>query len=164
MGDKKSFFAILLAFALMALALMATTTAVGAVKPVRAAFLARGSFVIADTNAATGTQVTFWGAQWAKKNAPSGGPAPSSFKGFADNLQTTPPACGQTWTSLPGNSSKPPKGPLPAFMEIIVSSSVTKHGRTISGNIVEIVTVKVAHGFAANPGHAGTGVVVGKIC
>jgi hypothetical protein len=128
------------------------------------AFLARGSFVIADTSAATGTHVTFWGARWAKINVPSGGPAPRSFKGFAANLQTTPPACGQTWTSLPGNSSKPPAGPLPKFMAIIVASSLTKHGHTISGNIVEIVTVKVGPGYAPNPGHAGTGVVVSKIC
>jgi Bacterial Ig-like domain (group 1) len=128
------------------------------------AFLARGSFVIADTSAVMGQHVTFWGAQWAKRNVPSGGPAPSAFKGFASTTQSSPPTCGQTWLSRPGNSARPPKGPLPAFMAVIVSSSVTKAGHTISGNVVEIVTVKVSPGYANNPGHRGTGIVVGKIC
>src|SRR6202040_2593590 len=43
-----------------------------------------GSFVIGDKNAAIGNSVTFWGAQWAKVNSLSGGPAPASFKGFAE--------------------------------------------------------------------------------
>lgn len=37
-----------------------------------------GNFVIGDNNAANGTPVTFWGAQWWKLNSLSGGSAPAS--------------------------------------------------------------------------------------
>jgi len=49
-------------------------------------------------------------------------------------------------------------------MEVIVSSNITKSGSTISGNIVEIVIVKTDPGYASDPGHAGTGTVVGVVC
>src|SRR5581483_10438508 len=45
-----------------------------------------GAFVIGDGNAAFGSQVTFWGAQWWKDNTVSGGQAPPSFKGYAVNV------------------------------------------------------------------------------
>ena len=57
-----------------------------------------GSFVISDQNAAVGSQVTFWGAQWWKQNPLSTGLAPASFKGFADTATAT---CGETWTRTP---------------------------------------------------------------
>jgi hypothetical protein len=121
-----------------------------------------GSFVIGDQNAAVGNSVTFWGAQWAKKNPTSGGSAPRSFKGFAEDPTT--PSCGVAWTTDPGNSTPPPDGPLPAFMAVIVTSSVGKDGSEISGNTVHIVVVKTNPGYAANPGHAGTGTVVAVVC
>jgi hypothetical protein len=49
-------------------------------------------------------------------------------------------------------------------MAVIVTSSVDKSGSTISGNNVHIVIVKTDPGYAANPGHAGTGTVVAVIC
>src|SRR5204862_2402164 len=67
-----------------------------------------GSFVIGDQNAVVGNHVTFWGAHWASLNSPSGGPAPHSFKGFANSTNLSPAACGGTWTAGPGNSSSPP--------------------------------------------------------
>jgi hypothetical protein len=121
-----------------------------------------GSFVIGDQNGAVGNSVTFWGAQWAKDNPTSGGPAPRSFKGFAENPTT--PSCGAAWATDPGNSTPPPDGPLPAFMAVIVTSSVAKDGSEISGNTVHIVVVKTDPGYAANPGHAGTGTVVAMVC
>jgi hypothetical protein len=121
-----------------------------------------GSFVIGDKNAATGTSVTFWGAQWSKDNPTSGGSAPRSFKGFAENPTT--PSCGVAWTTDPGNSAPPPAGPLPTYMAVIVTSSVGKDGSEISGNTVHIVVVKTNPGYAANPGHAGTGTVVAVVC
>jgi hypothetical protein len=125
------------------------------------AFLARGAFVIGDGSAAGA--VTFWGAQWATLNALSAGPAPPSFKGFAETLSTTPPACGGTWTTGPGNSSGPPDS-LPSFMGVLVASEVSKSGATISGDIVRIVVVQTDFGYAPNPGHAGTGTVVAEVC
>lgn len=126
------------------------------------AAVAKGNFVIGDRNATVGTRVTFWGAQWAKRNSLSGGPAPAAFKGFED----MPPAatCGTSWSTDPGNSTPPPAGPLPAFMAVIVSSSVSKSGQTISGNTVHIVIVKTNSGYQPNPGHAGTGTVVAVVC
>jgi hypothetical protein len=121
-----------------------------------------GSFAIGDKNAATGSSVTFWGAQWAKDNPTSGGSAPRSFKGFAEDPTT--PSCGVAWTTDPGNSTPPPDGPLPTYMAVIVTSSVGKDGSEISGNTVHIVVVKTNPGYASNPGHAGTGTVVAVVC
>jgi hypothetical protein len=121
-----------------------------------------GSFVIGDENSATGTPVTFWGAKWWKDNVLSGGSAPPSFKGFAEEPAT--PSCGTDWGADPGNSTPPPKGPLPADMGVIVSSKITKSGSQISGNTVHIVVVKTNPGYQPNPGHAGTGTVEAQVC
>jgi hypothetical protein len=121
-----------------------------------------GSFVIGDKNAAIGTSVTFWGAQWAKLNSLSGGTAPASFKGFAEAPLT--PACGIGWSFDPGNSTPPPPGPLPAFMGVIVTSSASMHGTQTLGNTVHIVVVKTNPGYAPDPGHPGTGTVVATVC
>jgi hypothetical protein len=121
-----------------------------------------GNFVIGDLNSAIGTSVEFWGAQWAKMNGLSGGPAPASFKGFAESPKT--PACGTNWSADPGNSTPPPAGPLPAFMAVIVTSLATQSGSTINGNTPHIVIVKTNPGYAPNPGHAGTGTVVLAVC
>lgn len=119
-----------------------------------------GTFVVGDQSA-TG-QVTFWGAQWAKLNKLSGGPAPSAFKGYAASPST--PSCSGIWTTGPGNSANPPAGPLPSYMAVIVTSSTGKSGSAITGNSVHVVVVKTNPGYSANPGHAGTGTVVATIC
>jgi hypothetical protein len=121
-----------------------------------------GSFVIGDGNAAVNTNVTFWGAQWAKLNTLSGGGAPNAFKGFA--LKPSTPACGTDWTTDPGNSAPPPAGPLPSLMAVIVSSSISKSGSTISGDTAQVVVVSTNPGYQPNPGHAGTGKVVAVVC
>jgi hypothetical protein len=121
-----------------------------------------GAFVIGNKDVVVGNSVMFWGAQWAKVNSLSGGPAPRSFKGFAESPNT--PSCGAVWGADPGNSSPPPDGPLPALMGVIVTSSSAKSGPRISGNIVQIVVVRTNPGYAANPGHAGTGTVVAVLC
>lgn len=120
-----------------------------------------GAFVISDRNSSIGSPVTFWSAQWWKQNQlPGSGPA--SFKGFAANPPT--PSCGNSWTSNPGNSANPPTGPLPTLMGVIVSSSITKTGSQVTGNIAHIVIVRTNPGYQANPGHAGTGTVVAQFC
>ena len=90
------------------------------------------------------------------------GPPPPPFKGFAKFPAS--PTCGGTFTTDPGNSAPPPNGPLPAYMSVIVTSSVTKSGSTISGSITQIIIVKTNAGYDANPGHPGTGTVVATIC
>jgi PKD domain len=119
-------------------------------------------FVIGDGNSAVGTDVTFWGAQWWKLNTLSPGTAPASFKGFA--LEPSTPSCGTNWTTGPGNSPPPPAGPLPSFMGVIVSSSISKSGSEISGDTVHMVVVQTNPGYSNNPGHPGTGTVVAQIC
>ncbi|HET7339115.1 MAG TPA: Ig-like domain-containing protein [Candidatus Dormibacteraeota bacterium] len=121
-----------------------------------------GSFVIGNNNATVGSAVNFWGSQWSQHNSLAAGLAPRSFKGYAD--QPDIPACGQTWTSEPGNSTPPPDGPLPQFMAVIVTSSVRQTGPEISGDIVAIVIVKTNRGYEPNPGHWATGVVVAVMC
>jgi hypothetical protein len=126
-------------------------------------FAAGGAFVIGNVGPGTslGTPVTFWGAQWDKRNTLSGGPAPAAFKGFEDSAQL--PACGTTWTTSPGNSSKPPAS-VPSFMGVVVSSSIGKSGSTITGNSVNLVVVQTDPGYGPNPGHEGTGKIVGVFC
>ncbi len=121
-----------------------------------------GNFVIGDGNAAAGNAVTFWGAQWQKLNTLTGGPAPASFEGFQN--QPAQAACGQGWTTDPGNSTPPPSGSLPAYMAVIVSSSINQSGSVISGDTPGMVVVKTNGGYAPDPGHLGTGTVIAKIC
>lgn len=117
------------------------------------------AFVIGDRNAAVGTNVIYWGAQWTSLNTLSGGAAPAAFKGFANRSSTTPASVGATWTTDPGNSSNPPAA-VPAYMAVIVASTTAKSGSTISGNTVRMVIVRTNTGYAADPGHAGTGTVI----
>jgi hypothetical protein len=121
-----------------------------------------GAFAIGDGNSVIGTSVTFWGAQWGKLNSVSGGPAPARFKGFAENPTT--PSCLISWTADPGSSTPPPAGPLPAYMAVIVTSSVSQSDSAIFGNTVHIVVVKTDPGYAPDAGHPGTGTVVAQVC
>lgn len=119
-----------------------------------------GTFVIGDQNVLLGSQVTFWGAQWWKDNPLSTGLAPASFKGFAVDAT---PTCGQDWTTDPGNSSHPP-ATVGDVIPVIVSSQITKTGPVISGDTTEVALVQVDPGYAGDPGHPGTGTVVGFAC
>ena len=110
-----------------------------------------------------GTEVTYWGSQWAKDNSLSSGHAPNSFKGFAASAADKPAACGGTYTSGPGDSNKPP-ATIPTYIRVLVSSAITKNGSTIAGDIVHIVIVKTDPGYQADPGHPGTGTVVAGVC
>jgi hypothetical protein len=122
------------------------------------------AFVVGDLNAAVGSQVEFWGAQWAKDNSLSGGGAPDSFKGYADTVvQAGDGSCAGSWTSAPGNSSAPPAS-IPAEIVVVVSSSVQQSGSAESGNVVDVVLVQTNSGYAGDPGHAGTGTVVQDLC
>ncbi len=114
-------------------------------------------FVVGDLSASTGATVEFWGAQWAKDNSLSGGPAPDAFKGYADTVTSS--GTSSTWTANTGNSSEPPAS-LSTSITVIVASHVTQSGSVISGDVVGVATVTPNPGYAADPGHAGTGTVV----
>ena len=139
-----------------------TTSVSGCTVLIFASVSSGGAFVIGDGNSATGTAVTFWGAQWSTLNTLSAGAAPSSFKGFALNPAT--PSCGIDWSSDPGNSASPPAGPLPAFIAVVVTSSSSQSGSQISGNAVHMVVVQTDPGYGPAVGHAGTGTVVAQVC
>jgi hypothetical protein len=135
------------------------------------AFLNQGAFVLGDTTTAyalatsPAPPVTWWGAQWAGNNVLSGSTAPDAMKGFAGSLRSTPPACGGTYSTGPGNRTPPPPASaLPSYMGVIVSSHVTKSGSTISGDIPEIVVVKTDAGYSNDPGHPGSGTVQAIYC
>ena len=134
------------------------------------AFPSRGAFVLGDTTAASATPITtltWWADNWSSLNSVSGGAAPSADKGFAGTVSlptTTPPApCGGNWTTSGGNSPPPTNG-VPSYMGVLVTSKVTKNGATIAGNTVHIVVVKTNPGYAPDPGHHGTGVIVATYC
>jgi len=128
------------------------------------AYATGGTFVVGDGVAAVGASSTFWADTWSTQNTISGGEGPSSFKGFANTPSSTPPVCGGTWVSDPGNSSGPPPSPLPGYMAVVVSSSVTKSSSAESGNITRIVIVKTDAGYAPDPQFHGTGTVVAVLC
>jgi hypothetical protein len=71
--------------------------------------------------------------------------------------------CGVGWSTDPGNSTPPPASIGP-YIAVIVSSQITKSGSTISGDTVHILIVKTDPGYEGNPGHAGTGTIVGVVC
>jgi hypothetical protein len=128
-----------------------------------------GSFTIGDGNAAIGTQVTFWGAKWWKLNTLSGGEAPSSFKGWVNSFPT--PACGLAWTTGTGNSSEAPPAPLPEYIDVAVASKGSQEGSVVaSSTTTKVALVKTAvsyekkSGYEPDPGHEGTGTVVGIVC
>jgi Bacterial Ig-like domain (group 3) len=134
------------------------------------AFPSRGAFVLGDDTVAAAlpsTPVAWWADDWSTENSLSEGFAPPAFKGFAATVAlptSTPPApCAGPWTTRPGNSSAPPAG-VPSYMGVLVSSSVTKSGNTISGNTTKIVVVKTEPGYAPDPGHHGTGTIVATYC
>jgi hypothetical protein len=124
-----------------------------------------GNFVVADRNAAVGDQVTFWSGRWSRSNSPTGGPAPASFKGF-EGAPTALPDCGAggTWSTDTGSSPSPPVGPLPDYMAVIVSGSISQSGSVLSGDVRHVVVVHTAPGYAPDAGHVGSGEVVAQIC
>lgn len=128
-----------------------------------------GSFTIGDGNAAIGTHVTFWGAQWWKLNTLSGGEAPSSFKGWINSFPA--PLCSLAWTTGTGNSSEAPPAPLPEYIDVAVASKVTQEGSIVASStttkvarVKTDVTYEKKSGYQNDPGHEGTGTVVGIVC
>jgi hypothetical protein len=125
------------------------------------AFPSRGAFAIGDRNAATGSSVTFFAAQWDKANSLSGGTPPNAFKGFA-TAPGNPPRCGGRFTGDPGNSGGPPAS-VPSHMGTLVTSKVTKSGPDTTGTIAQIVVVRTSS-YGPSPGQGGRGTVVARAC
>jgi PKD repeat protein len=135
------------------------------------AFPSRGAFALGDqtvAGAGAGDTVTWWSHSWSSLNSLSGGLAPPAFKGFAADVSTLPqqsPAevCGTSFTTRTGNSGNPPDT-VPSYMGVLVASSVTQSGSTVSGTWGSIVIVHTDPGYGPNPGHPGTGTIVATFC
>lgn len=102
-----------------------------------------------------GQDYTFWGSQWDKQVIGGSYQANASFKGYASQVT------GATWTTGPGNSSSPPSS-VSNYIGVIVSTNLGKQGGTISGNVTELVVLRVDSpaSYEPNPGHAGSGVMM----
>ncbi len=135
------------------------------------AFPSRGAFALGDqtvAGAGAGDTLTWWSHSWSGLNSLSGGLAPPAFKGFAANVTTLPqqsPAevCGTSFTTRTGNAGNPPDT-VPSYMGVLVASSVTQSGSTVSGTWGSIVVVHTDPGYGPNPGHPGTGTIVATFC
>jgi hypothetical protein len=135
------------------------------------AFPSRGAFALGDqtvAGAGTGDTLTWWSHSWSGLNSLSGGLAPPAFKGFAASVTTLPqesPAevCGTSFTTRTGNAGNPPDT-VPSYMGVLVASSVTQSGSTVSGTWGSIVVVHTDPGYGPNPGHPGTGTIVATFC
>lgn len=134
-----------------------------------------GTFVVGDLEAMAppmiGNSLTWWSSQWAIINQMSGGPAPSSMKGFAgfEDMPLPSPLppltklCGMTWTTDTGNATPPPPS-VPADMLVFVSSHIVQNGSIVSGDIKEVIAVKNDPGYAPDPGHTGSGTEEAIVC
>ena len=122
-----------------------------------------GSFAVADEKAAIGSQVVFWGSGWAAENPLGTGLAPPSFKGYGGVPSSAPPACGGSFSALPGGSGSPPPD-LPAYLGVYVTGAVSKHGPGITGDIAHIVIVRTDPGYQPDPSQPGSGQVVAQVC
>jgi len=67
---------------------------------------------------------------------------------------------GSDWGDAVDATVKAQGGDLPSYMAVIVATKVTQEGSLIKGDLPRMVIVKTDGGYDANPGHAGTGVVI----
>jgi hypothetical protein len=111
---------------------------------------------LADIN--VGQVYTFWEAKWADQVKAGNFIENPSFKGYADQSN------GSRWTSNPGNSSNPPAS-IANYIGVIVTTNATKTGNTLSGNVAELVILKVDNpsSYQPNPGHPASGTMVSVI-
>lgn len=119
------------------------------------------NFVIWGGNA-EGVQVDqryqFWGSQWWKQVTGGDFKADASFKGYAEQRSDT------TWSSPPANAVRPPKT-LPSYIGVIVTTQMGMHGRHVTGNIANLVVLKVEDpsAFRPNLGNPAWGVMKAEI-
>jgi hypothetical protein len=102
-----------------------------------------------------GDRVTFWGSQWHKQVRRGDYDGGSSLKGWADHVS------GSGWSTGTGNSVSAP-GSVADYVSVIVTTHVSKHGSTISGDVARRVVVRVddADRYDGRPGRSAGGTVV----
>ena len=123
------------------------------------AFLTR-SFVVGDETAAAIASNS--GATVGPVKRAEWWTCPGQLQGFRLGHQYGPPACGDSWTSRPGNSSNPPDA-MPPFMGVVVSSTIPSRDRRSQGCARDRCCSNEPR-LSPNPGHPGTGTVVAVYC
>lgn len=122
-----------------------------------------------------GQKVNFWGHSWANQVTSGDYKAHGDFKGYADtvnrsqlcqvNVRTTgaPPLNDSCWSTKPGQSFPPET--IPAYIGVIVSTSIDKGGPRDFGNIAAMAVVKVdaQPPYGPDPGKPGFGTIVAVI-
>ena len=92
-----------------------------------------------------------------------GGPHAFRVQGLCQSNSAMARRCGGTWTTGRANSPHPPDS-VAGTIPVIIASSITKDGNTITGNIVGLGTVTTDPGYGPNPGHPGTGTIDVNSC
>jgi fibro-slime domain-containing protein/RHS repeat-associated protein len=125
---------------------------------------APGQFVIWGSNApeledalSLGQTCMFWGAQWADQVRAGDYEANASFKGYADDVFSA----SREWQTRPGDSSHPPQT-VPAYLGVLISTSIRKSDSIVHGNFVGIGVLRVTNpaAYQPDPGHPASGVLL----
>jgi RHS repeat-associated protein len=136
------------------------------------------AFVVWGGNAgglALGQRVNFWGHSWAKQVTAGDYKAHADFKGYADTVNQnricqpaartsgSPRLTDACWSTKPGQSFPPET--IPAYIGVIVTTSMDKDGARDYGNIAAFVVVKVdpEPAYGPDPGKPGFGIITAVI-
>lgn len=136
------------------------------------------AFVVWGGNAgglSLGQRVNFWGHSWAKQVTAGDYKAHGDFKGFADTVNQyricqptartsgSPRLTDACWNTKPGQSFPPET--IPAYIGVIVTTSMDKDGPRDYGNIAAFVIVKVdpEPAYGPTPGKPGFGIITAVI-
>ncbi|HUZ00794.1 MAG TPA: fibronectin type III domain-containing protein [Thermomicrobiaceae bacterium] len=109
-------------------------------------------------NVTVGNDYTFWGPAWADQITGGHYQGTPAFKGFATSVT------GSSWTARPGHGGNPPTS-VARYISVIVATTITKSGSTVSGNVAEVVVLRVddPDRYAPDPGHQATGVLMAVV-
>jgi hypothetical protein len=102
-----------------------------------------------------GQTYVFWGAKWADQVTGGDYEANASFKGYASNVSSN------NWTASPGNSSNPPTS-VAKYISVLVSTHISTAVSSITGNIAQVVILKVDNPdtYKPNPDYSGSGTLI----
>jgi hypothetical protein len=102
----------------------------------------------------------FWGSAWKDQVTAGAYGAGDSFKGYAEVVA----ADGRSFTARTGSSGSAPAS-IARYISVLVSTSMTKAGSTISGNVVQRVVLRVDDLSTYKPSAGGTtaGVLVATV-
>ena len=104
-------------------------------------YLAKGTFVAFKGHATVGKSIVWWSTRWNRSNGLGTRTSLSGFYGFSASVSSYPARVGGRWSGSLYASTRPPRT-LPSLMAVVVASSISRSGTTVSGNVYRIVLVK----------------------